>query len=661
MEGMQLKFRLLLLFMLAYPLLLLPSISTAANNKAILIGVSQYEDSEINDLAYADEDVKSFSSILLNIANYKKSDVTILLNNQARKTAIMNAVVDLVKKSQKDPLDSLIFMFAGHGIPDNIYSHNTNSFLAPYDAMVSQFFHEGNSGAISNETFINRAWLVKQLSAVKAKSVIIILDSCYSGAKDFGELFAMNMGFAVSYNKSNPDVAERGLTVIKKTGNVITEKKIAFLASSKNNQVAAEYKELQHGALSYCIFEYINSLRKATPNNDSVNVTIGSLYSNISTLFDNVQVRGASLSSIHQPVLFPIPSYNEVSEMSLFSVRGIKLPPEPPVQLAPRVDLPIWVAAADTPPKQAEQKFQKPLAPSVPVSAFEQKPAKPTVAATPKAADPQTVPQKVAAPVVTALPTLQKPESPKSVVISDPVKTPVPTAPAKLPETQKTTVAAMPAKPAVPKPEPPKPVVQEPILPAIEQQKVVVAAVEPPAPKQPELHKAATAQPVVPKPGTIEIITDPANAEISVNGEKAGRDHDVLPLVAGSHLISFYIKETNYKHTINVNVKDGSHQKINMYLRGSIGVEAYSSVPGKEIPVLAVYLDDKYIGNTKSRIALDQIVSGTHRLKVKTGDVVKERQVEIRQDSPLLVRYKITKEPSRQAVVPDDGVSSVTF
>jgi hypothetical protein len=463
-----------------------------------------------------------------------------LLNGEARKTAIMNVVVDLVKKSQKEPIDSLIFMFAGHGIPDNIFSHNTNSFLAPYDAMVNQFFHEGSSGTINNETFINKAWLVKQLSAVKASSIIIILDSCYSGAKDFGELFAKYMGFAVSYDKLGMSGTERGLTIINKTNNVITEKKIAFIASSKSNQVSTEYKELQHGALSYCIFQYINNVRKATYSNDIVNITVGSLYSNIENQFDNVQVRGASLSSIHQPVLYPIPSYDDVNRMKLFSVRGIK-PPEPElVQIAPAV-----------------------------------------------------------------------PKVEKSVINTE---TPTPKSE---PEPQKNLVAALPTA----------------------------------QPKHPE-----------PKPGTVEIITEPVNAEVYVNGEKAGQKSNcILSLSEGNHFISLYIKETNYKHTINVNVKNNTHQKLNVLLRGSIGVEAYSGIAGKDVPVLNVYLDGRLVGNTGSKLEISDIVSGTHMLMVKTGKVVKERQVEIRQGSPLLVRYKIIKESARQTDTHEDGVSSVTF
>jgi len=837
---------------------LLPSVSDAANNKAVLVGISQYEDSEINCLAYADEDVKSFGSILFNIANYNRSDVTMLLNSEARKTTIMKVVVDLVKKSQKEPIDSLIFMYAGHGIPDNIYSHNTNSFLAPYDAMVSQFFHEGSTGTISNETFINRAWLVNQLSAVKAASIVIILDSCYSGAKDFGELFAKNMGFAISYSKAGMSGNERGITIINKSGNIVTEKKIAFIASSKGNQVSTEYKELQHGALSYCIFQYINNVRKATYSSDVVNISVGSLYSNIEHQFDNVQVRGANLSSIHQPVLFPIPNYDDVSKMKLFSVRGIK-PTEPdpvyiasavisrpeppslplakqeePKQIAitpPQAAIPTSVepkitdkaetsvkaveppkpkvepqkpAVAEVPvvkPKQPEPKTepqkiavaplpatipkqptpepQKAIVADVPVMKPKQPEPKveppkvavaPAPATTPKQSVPTPEPQKVVTAEVSVVkpkqseskiepqkvvvaplpatvakqpkpttepikvvvndvpimkPKQPEPEAQKTTITDAPVMNPkqpepkaepqkvaVAPAPATTPkqlasksEPQKAIVADVPViKPKQPEPkvEPPKvtvapivPTLPKQSAPAVETQKVVVASLPTTVAKQAtpsaEVQKATVAdvpmvkpkqpepkaepqkvvvatlpeiKPKQPEPrlGTVEIVTEPGNAEIYVNGEKTGKiSNATLRLNEGNHLISFYIKETNYKHTMNVYVKNNTQQKLIVLLRGTIGVEAYSAEKGKEPPVLDVYLDGKHVGNTASKLEINNLVSGTHKLKVKTGDVVKERQVEIRQDSPLLVRYKIIKEASKQTNSPEEGISTVTF
>ena len=298
----------------------------AASNKAILIGISQYADPDINCLAYADEDVKTFSSILTNFAGYDSSDIITLLNQKATKDNILKTITNAVNSSQKNPLDHFILMFAGHGLPPNISSNTTNSFLAPYDAIRNQFYRESRDSSLANnETFVNKAWLTKQLSTIKAKSIILILDSCYSGARNFGELFAENLGFNVGFAGGKD--TDRGVVIVQKKNSLgPLESRIAFIASSNEDQPSAEYQELKHGALSYCIFEFINAVRKATDDSRREEITIGSMYSNIRTLFDKVEVKGSPLSAIHQPVLFALPNYDDVSSMMFISIQGEKKP-----------------------------------------------------------------------------------------------------------------------------------------------------------------------------------------------------------------------------------------------------------------------------------------------------------------------------------------------
>jgi hypothetical protein len=315
-------------FLLIFSLSCLCPIAAAQNNnKAILIGISQYSDSDINCLAYADEDVRTFSAMLTNYAGYDSADIALLLNNDATKQNIVNTITNIVRQSQKKPLDHMIFMFAGHGLPPSIKSKTTNSFLAPYDARIGEFYKEsgGDGSLVNNETFINKAWLTKQLSNLKAKEIILILDSCYSGARNFGVLFAENLGFGVDLEGGSG--GQRGVVIVQRKGVADTSQtRIDFIASSNENQPSAEYHELKHGALSYCIFEYINTVRKNTNESDISEITVNSMYTNVTKLFDEVVVRGASLSSRHQPVLFPIPSYDTTTSMKFVSIKGNKKP-----------------------------------------------------------------------------------------------------------------------------------------------------------------------------------------------------------------------------------------------------------------------------------------------------------------------------------------------
>src|SRR5262245_17561663 len=283
----------------------LPPDAAAANNRALLIGISQY--AELEGLKYADADVKTFSQILTEFGGYRRQDVTLLLNTEATKRRIMDEISRVVRESKRQPLDHFILMFAGHGMPGQIETGrksggvDANIFLAPSDASTG------------NETFIDRAWLAKQLSEIDARSIVIVFDSCYSGAEAFGELFLENLGYSV-----------RSFAANEKARPPAAQKRIAYFASSREDQPSAEYDELRHGALSYCLFENIRRARAEVLESERRELSIDSVYSNITELFRETKVKGRSLDEFHQPVLLPIPSYAGVKDMAFLSVTGAK-------------------------------------------------------------------------------------------------------------------------------------------------------------------------------------------------------------------------------------------------------------------------------------------------------------------------------------------------
>ena len=311
----------------------------AANNRALLIGISQY--AELEGLKYADADVKTFSQILTEFGGYRREDVTVVLNTQATKERIRNEIVNVVRESKRQRIDHFILMFAGHGMPGRIEAGRagasgaveTNIFLAPTDASTAQssFFSTGKE--VRNETFIDRAWLAAQLAAIDAHSIVIILDSCYSGTEAFGELFFENLGYQIRSFDYTPG-PQRGVASVRQNRNLEVrettqagpggEKRIAYFASSREDQPSAEYDELRHGALSYCLFENIRRAREEVMENERRDLSVDAVYSNITALFRETKVKGRALDEFHQPVLLPIPSYAGVKDMAFVSVTGTK-------------------------------------------------------------------------------------------------------------------------------------------------------------------------------------------------------------------------------------------------------------------------------------------------------------------------------------------------
>jgi len=307
--GARMKLRYLGLLLLGFVSL----DASALNNRALLIGISQY--TELEGLKYADADVKTFSQVLTEFGGYQRSQVAVVLNTEATKARIVDEINKVVRESKRQPLDHFILMFAGHGMPATIEGGrsgsvgavDTNIFLAPSDASTAASAFFSTRTEVRNDTFIDRAWLARQLAEIDAKSIVIILDSCYSGTEAFGELFFENLGYSIrSFEYSGP---QRGVASVKQNRNLEIretsatnpgggQKRIAYFASSREDQPSAEYDELRHGALSYCLFENIRRARDEVYESERRDLSVDSVYSNITALFRETKVKGRALDEI---------------------------------------------------------------------------------------------------------------------------------------------------------------------------------------------------------------------------------------------------------------------------------------------------------------------------------------------------------------------------
>ncbi len=295
-----------------------------AKNRALLIGISQYEN--ISSLRYADADVKKLSQIMTDFGGYNRSDVTVLLNRDATKDRIRREFDRIIKESQRQPIDHFILMFAGHGLPRDFEAQKTDAFLAPYDAMTeAHAFFSGGGSEFRNETFIDRSWLARQLTEINARSIVVILDSCYSGNKVFGDRFFANMGYSVKSfaGASGVGTVQRNLVVSAQT-TTIGAKKIAYLASSREDQPSAEYDSLRHGALSYAIFQSISAAQNDVYTDDRRELLVEGIYSDITRLFKEIKVQGRPLGDVHQPFLLPLPDQAGIKEMTFLRVAGVR-------------------------------------------------------------------------------------------------------------------------------------------------------------------------------------------------------------------------------------------------------------------------------------------------------------------------------------------------
>lgn len=117
----------------------------------------------------------------------------------------------------------VIFYYAGHGIPNE---STKDAYLLPIDADGSQ-----------TEGCYPLSKLYSELGGLGARSVLVFLDACFSGAKRDGGMLASARGVALKAKKEDP----RGNMVI-------------FSAAS-DDETAMPYEEKHHGLFTYYLLK----------------------------------------------------------------------------------------------------------------------------------------------------------------------------------------------------------------------------------------------------------------------------------------------------------------------------------------------------------------------------------------------------------------------
>ena len=140
------------------------------------------------------------------------------LNNIKRELNWINQVMDVYHGEA-----SVIFYYAGHGIPDE---SNGSAYLLPVDGIGSDI-----------TTGYSLDKLYADLSSKPAKSVVILLDACFSGAKRDGGMIVSARGVAIKAKQNAPK------------GNMVV------LSAAQGDETAFPYKEKGHGMFTYYLLK----------------------------------------------------------------------------------------------------------------------------------------------------------------------------------------------------------------------------------------------------------------------------------------------------------------------------------------------------------------------------------------------------------------------
>ena len=200
--------------------------SLQANTFVIAIGNENY--SLVPKVAFANNDMNIFAQYcqktlgipMQNIRKYKDATFGSMLS-------ALNDIKEIADAYNGDM--NVIFYYAGHGIPNE---KDQTAYLLPTDA-------DGKS----TEVCFPLARLYKELGELNAKSVIVFMDACFSGAQRGNGMLASARGVAIKAKEQKP------------------MGKLVVLTAASGEETAYPYNEKAHGLFTYFLLKKLNETK----------------------------------------------------------------------------------------------------------------------------------------------------------------------------------------------------------------------------------------------------------------------------------------------------------------------------------------------------------------------------------------------------------------
>lgn len=222
-------------------LILLPVSGFSQGQKnAVVIGVQNYEDPNIRDLKYCENDAKGLHAALTDpeTCNFGDRNVTLLhsgLKNNFSMPTLENVTTELkttLRRARAE--DTILIYFSCHGVID---AKTKKGYLILQDTKSDKLA----------ETALPIDELIKWLSSTSAKHRLLILDCCQSG-------YEGKRLFVEQTNYIQPG-AETLVKPVQKlqSANVVT------LASCQSNEYSYEWNKAEMGYFTYFLVQALNS------------------------------------------------------------------------------------------------------------------------------------------------------------------------------------------------------------------------------------------------------------------------------------------------------------------------------------------------------------------------------------------------------------------
>ncbi len=192
----------------------------ADNTFALIISNENYKQAE--SVSFAHNDGRVFNQYLRLCIGLPESHIIHI--EDASLGDIKYAINRIKEISEAYEGDAkIIIHYSGHGIPNE---KNSEGYILPSDGYVSD-----------PSTAFKLSDLYSSLGSLKAKSLILFLDACFSGTKRNGEMLASARSAEIKVKTEIP------------TGNLIV------LSAAQGDQTAYPYYSKEHGLMTYYLLK----------------------------------------------------------------------------------------------------------------------------------------------------------------------------------------------------------------------------------------------------------------------------------------------------------------------------------------------------------------------------------------------------------------------
>lgn len=192
----------------------------AENTFALIISNEKYK--QVEDVPFAHNDGKVFEQYLKLTIGVPENHITHIEDASLSDIKFaLNRIKEISEAYEGDA--KIIVHYSGHGIPDET---NKEGYLLPADGY-----------ATDPTTALKLSDLYSQLGSLNAKSLILFLDACFSGAQRSGEMLASARGVSIKVKEERP------------VGNLVV------LSAAQGDQTAYPYKSKEHGLMTYYLLK----------------------------------------------------------------------------------------------------------------------------------------------------------------------------------------------------------------------------------------------------------------------------------------------------------------------------------------------------------------------------------------------------------------------